>query len=251
MELRLDGMAAIVTGGGGGLGAAYGRALAESGAGVALADVNLPAANAAAEKLVADGLDAMAVPLDVTSEESAAAAARATADRFGGIDILVNNAALMAEIPQTGLMDLDTAMWKRVLDVNLTGPYLCAKAVVPYLKERGRGKIVNQTSGGAFQPAGSYGVSKLGLVSLTASLARELAPHQINVNSIAPGYVDTEAGQRATPDEMKPLLDHMVPLKGLGDTDDVVGLLVFLCSSKSDWMTGQTISVDGGWVMRL
>ena len=119
------------------------------------------------------------------------------------------------------------------------------------MRARGSGKIINQSSGGAFKPSGVYGVSKLGLVSLTATLASELAPDNINVNAIAPGFVKTEAGIRATPEAMTPIVEQMVPLKGFGETDDVMGALLYLASSASDWVTGQTLNVDGGWVMRI
>ncbi len=253
MELRLDGMTAIVTGAGGGLGSAYARALAESGAAVALADLNVAAATSAAEKLVSDGLSAFAVEMDVTDEESVAAATRSTADRYGGIDILVNNAALMAEIHQAPLYQYPLDWWERVLRVNLTGVLLCSQAVVPSMIERGGGKIINQSSGGAFTGGGVYGVSKLGVVSLTANLATELGAHNINVNAIAPGAVETEAGFRAAPPDSpwRQQLKHQVPLRASAPPEDLLGALLLLASSAGDWITGQTLSVDGGWIMRL
>ena len=252
MELRLDGKVAIVTGAGGGFGAAYSKALAQSGAQVVLADINFEAATSAAKDLENEGLECIAVRADVGSEESAAAMAAAAIERFGGIDILVNNAGLMSEIPLgQPLAELSIDFWEKVMRINLTGPLICIQAVLPSMKERGSGKIINQTSGGAFGPSGVYGVSKLGLVSLTVSLARELAPHKINVNAIAPGFVKTEAGVRATPEAMTPIVEQMVPLKGFGETDDVIGALLYLASSASDWVTGQTLNVDGGWVMRI
>ena len=252
MEMRLDDKVAIVTGAGGGFGVAYSRALAESGARVVLADVNLEAATSAAKDLEGEGHDCIAVGADVASEESAAEMAAAAIDRFGGIDILVNNAGLMSEIPfGQPLSELSIDFWDKVMRINLTGPLICIQAVLPSMKERGSGKIINQTSGGAFGPAGVYGVSKLGLVSLTVSMARELAPFKINVNAIAPGFVTTEAGLRSTPDGFDQVVQQMVPLKGFGETDDVMGALLYLASSASDWVTGQTLNVDGGWVMRI
>ncbi len=251
MDPVLQGKVAIVTGAGGGLGSAYARALALAGARVVLADVDEEAARVAAKALEADGLEGLAVRADVTSEASTAALAAACVERFGGIDILVNNAALMAEIPMGPVTDLPLDLWERVLRVNLTGPLLCVRACLPALRARGRGKIINQSSGGAFGPSGVYGVSKLGLVSLTVTLARELAPHRINVNAIAPGFVDTEAGRRACPPALAREITKGVPLKGVGETGDVVGALLFLASPASDWVTGQTLNVDGGWVMRI
>jgi NAD(P)-dependent dehydrogenase (short-subunit alcohol dehydrogenase family) len=249
--ISLDGKVAIVTGAAGGIGRAYAQALGKAGAKVVLADVDERAARAAAKELELERIDAFAVGVDVGSELSVRDMARLAVDRYGGIDILVNNAALMAEIPFGPVTELPLDFWDRVLRVNLTGPWLCTKAVLPAMKQRGRGKIINQSSGGAFGPAGVYGVTKLGLVSLTVTLARELAPHRINVNAIAPGFVDTPAGRRAAPPEVAELITRSIPLKGIGSTDDVIGALLFLASSDSDWVTGQTLNVDGGWVMRI
>ncbi len=252
MERTLKDKVAIVTGGAGGFGVAYSRALAQAGAHVVLADIDEAGAKAAAKQLESEGLTALGVRADVSSEDSAGEMAAATIERFGGIDILVNNAALMAEIPLgQPLGALSIEIWEKVLRINLTGPLICIQAVLPAMRARGSGKIINQSSGGAFKPSGVYGVSKLGLVSLTATLASELAPDNINVNAIAPGFVKTEAGIRATPEAMTPIVEQMVPLKGFGETNDVIGALLFLASSASDWVTGQTLSVDGGWVMRL
>ncbi|MBW2385458.1 MAG: SDR family oxidoreductase [Deltaproteobacteria bacterium] len=252
MELTLKDKVAVVTGAGGGIGVAYSRALAQAGARVVLADINELAAAAAAKELEADGLECLAVQADVADEASAAAMAKAAIERFGGIDILVNNAALMAEIPLgQPLSDIPIDFWERVMRVNLTGALICIQAVLPAMKERGRGKIINQSSGAAFIPAGVYGVTKLGLVSLTVSLARELAPLDINVNAIAPGFVGTDAAARSQPEGFENIVEQMVALKGIGDTDDVTGALIFLASSASDWITGQTLNVDGGWIMRI
>ncbi|MCH2173988.1 SDR family oxidoreductase [Myxococcota bacterium] len=252
MELRLDGKVAIVTGAGGGFGVAYSRALAEAGACVVLSDIDLDAATQAAKNLEDEGFECMAVATDVGDEQSAATMAATAVERFGGIDILVNNAALMSEIPfGQPLGEIPIDFWEKVMRINLTGSLICIQAVLPAMKQRGSGKIINQTSGGAFGPAGVYGVSKLGLVSLTVSMARELAPSKINVNAIAPGFVSTDAGKRSTGEELAQALPQMVPLKGFGETDDVVGALLYLASSASDWVTGQTLNVDGGWVMRI
>ncbi len=251
MQPVLEGKVAIVTGAAGGIGRAYARALAQAGARVVLADIDEAGASAVAKQLELEGHTVLAAGLDVTSERSAARVASETRERFGGIDILVNNAALMAEIPMGPLLELPIDFWDRVLAVNLTGALICAKAVLPALKARGSGKIINQSSGGAFGPSGVYGVSKLGLVSLTVTLARELAPHRINVNAIAPGFVETEAMHRAASPEVVEMVTRAIPLKGVGQTDDLVGALLFLASSASDWVTGQTLNVDGGWVMRI
>ena len=171
-SFRLDGRVAIVTGGAGGIGRIYGRALAEAGASVVLADLDGAAASEEAAKFSADGHGAIGIAVDITDPAAAAAMATATIERFGGIDILVNNAALMAEIPRSTLTELPLEWFERVMRVNVMGAVVCAKAVKASMIERGRGRIINQVSAGAFQAGGIYGISKLALVSVTVDLAR-------------------------------------------------------------------------------
>ena len=254
MTQLLENKVAFITGAAGDLGSAFARALAESGAKVVLADLNGDAAQAKAEALCADQLECAGVACDVTSEESVNAAIKFAADTFGGLDILVNAAAIMKEIPTLNVLELDLKWWNKVLEVNTTGPLLCVRAAVPYMKAAGKGKIINIVSGGAFIPSGSYGVSKLGLVSLGATLAKELGPHNINVNNIAPGHMDTSSGDDARGEHSDLIVKAMaqiVPLKTLGSTDDLIGGLRFFASDASDWITGQTLSIDGGWINRL
>jgi NAD(P)-dependent dehydrogenase (short-subunit alcohol dehydrogenase family) len=252
-RFSLDGKVAIVTGGAGGCGAEYGRGLTAAGAAVVLADLDGERAQAAAAALTDEGRDAIGVQVDITDPDAAAAMVQAATDAFGGVDILVNNAALMKEIPQESLLTLDLEWWERVLRVNLTGALVCTRAAVPSMLARGGGRIINQVSGGAFRPGGVYGVSKLALVSLTANLATELGPRGINVNAIAPGFVAGEAGYESLGKDspMRTAILAAVPGKKEGPPDDLVGTLLLLASSAGDWINGQTISVDGGWIMRL
>ena len=246
----LKGKAAIVTGAAGGIGRAYARGLAEAGAAVVLADVRGDAAAEQAAALAADGYDAIGIQVDVTSEQSTLAMARQTAKRFGSVDILVNNAALMAEVMSAGqLTTIPLDMWHRTLDVNLTGPFLCTRAVVPYMKDKGYGKIINQSSGGAWLGGAHYGLTKLGIVSMTISLAKELAKSGIRVNAIAPGWTNTEAGNATTSPEVRAALARSIPFP-FGEPEDLVGGLVFLASAASDWVTGVTLNIDGGWITR-
>ena len=246
----LKGKAAIVTGAAGGIGRAYARGLAEAGAAVVLADVRGDAAAEQAAALAADGYEAIGIQVDVTSEESTLAMARQTAERFGSVDILVNNAALMAEVMTAGqLTTIPLDMWHRTLDVNLTGPFLCTRAVVPYMKEKGYGKIINQSSGGAWLGGAHYGLTKLGIVSMTISLAKELAKSGIRVNAIAPGWTNTEAGNSTTSPEVRAAVARSIPFP-FGEPEDLVGGLVYLASAASDWVTGVTLNIDGGWITR-
>ena len=248
-EPVLAGKTAIVTGAAGGIGRAYARGLAEAGANVVLADIDAGAAEVAAKEIAGDGLTASAVQVDVASEASANAMAAEAHARYGSVDILVNNAALMAEVVGSTLTTVGLEEWDRTLAVNLTGPLLCARAVVPYMKESGYGKIVNQTSGGAFMASQHYGITKLGLVSMTLSLAKELSAFGIRVNAIAPGWVNTESGLRTVPPEVREALGRAIPFP-FGDPEDLVGGLIYLTSAASDWVTGHTLNIDGGWIPR-
>ncbi|MGZ4727728.1 MAG: SDR family oxidoreductase [Acidimicrobiales bacterium] len=246
----LQGKVAVVTGAGGGIGRAYARGLAEAGASVVLADLAVDTARAAASDLEGDGYAVAAIEVDVTDEASVGAMAHAAVERFGSVDVLVNNAGLMAEVVGKGtLTTIPMDMWHRTLAVNLTGPLLCTRAVVPHMREKGYGKIINQSSGGAFLPSAHYGVSKRGLVSMTVSLAHELAPFGIRVNAIAPGWVNTEAGLSTTPPEIREAIGASIPFP-FADPEALVGGLVYLASAASDWVTGHTLNIDGGWIPR-
>jgi len=249
----LTGKVAVITGGGGDIGSVYGQALAQVGASVVLADLDQAKADAAAKVLIDQGHAAVGMQLDITDPASAAAMASAVTEQFGGIDILVNNAALMTEIPRASLLDLPLDWFERVLRVNVMGAVVCSKAVVGSMLQRGGGRIINGSSAGAFIPGGIYSVSKLALHSVTVNLATELAPQGINVNAIAPGLIDSDSGYRAMAkdDPLRDVFSTMVPGKTCGPPSDLVGVLLVLCSRAGDWINGQIITVDGGWVTRL
>ena len=247
----LDGKVAIVTGAGGGFGESYSRCLGNAGAAVVMTDIAEDRVKETAGRLADEGLKVLPVSADITEPDQIAAMVAECVEEFGGIDILINNAGLMAEIPMdVPLRKLSLDWWDRVLRVNLTGPFLCIQAVVPEMRKRGGGRIVNQSSGGAFQGSHVYGVSKLGLVGLTVHMARELAPFKINVNAIAPGFTNTPAALRALPEGMESMVDQLAPL-GAGTAEDVNGALLLLTTPAGEWITGQTLNVDGGWVMRI
>jgi NAD(P)-dependent dehydrogenase (short-subunit alcohol dehydrogenase family) len=251
VSFSLDGKVAIVTGGAGAIGPEYARALGEAGAAVVIADLNGEGAEAVAKELEREGLRAIGVEVDIASEESAAAMAGRTKEAFGGIDILVNNAALTSvEASSLFLMEIPLDLFDDVMKVNLAGQLICARACVPSMIERGGGKIINQASAAAFTYLRPYGVSKLALIGLTAGLARELGPHGINVNALAPGFLETAAAIAAVPAEGRQQILDSLALDRHGMPVDLLGALVFLASPASDWITGQCLSVDGGWVMR-
>jgi NAD(P)-dependent dehydrogenase (short-subunit alcohol dehydrogenase family) len=252
-RFRLDDKVAIVTGGCGAIGQVFARALAEAGAAVVVTGTDADAAESVAGALAKDGLRAIGVQVDITDRESTEAMAARAVDAFGGIDILVNNAALMSEIPRIDLLDLPSEWFDKVMRVNVLGAVHCSAAVKASMAGRGGGRIINIVSAGAFQPGGIYGASKLALVSVTATLAQRLGPLGINVNAIAPGLVDNEPGMKSLPADhpVRAAFVSAIPGKEQAPAEDLVGTLLLLSSPAGGWINGQTISVDGGFVMRL
>lgn len=243
----------MITGGGHGIGRVICLAFAGIGVRVVVAELDATAGERVAAECVAAGVEALAVATDVADERSVAALAGNVAERFGGADILVNNAAIFATIPisRGGIEELDPQEWDRVMAVNLRGPYLCARAFVPQLRARGAGRIVNVSSGTA-RHGGSpphYVASKAGVVGLTRALARELGAAGITVNAIAPGATPTEA----TSDVERRRQEATIAARAIPriqTPQDLVGAVLFLASPAASFITGQTLAVDGGRVMR-
>ncbi len=259
--MRLQGKVGIVTGGGRGIGREYAMALAREGAKVCIAELDSANAEKVVSELQADGHEAIAVVTDVGDEASCGDMAKKTIERFGGIDILVNNAAVFADDigfnPLAwNFLESPMEQWRTLMRVNVEGVILATRAVVPSMKERGGGKIVNQSSIGAWSGFGPYGLSKNAVVELTRWFASALGPDRINVNAIAPGIITTDAvttRSKRTPEQLQAYLDGMraqVPFKRLGEPRDLLGCLLFLVSADSDYISGQTISVDGAWIRR-
>jgi NAD(P)-dependent dehydrogenase (short-subunit alcohol dehydrogenase family) len=247
---KLDGRVAIVTGGGRGLGKAFCLGLAAEGARILAATNETVGLDQTIEEVRQSGTEGESLLVDVTSDEDMKKMARYAMDRFGRIDILINNAALYYGLGRKPFHEISSAEWDTVMAVNVKGLWLSTKAVFPYMKEAGKGKIVNLASEVFF--TGSHGfahyvATKGAVVGLTRALAIELGPDNICINAIAPGFTDTE-GSRTIADVNK-YDTSKTPLKRLGTAEDIVGAAVFLSSDAADFITGQTILVDGGRAM--
>lgn len=254
-NFRLDGKVAVVTGAGGrgnSIGRAYAFGLAAAGATVVVADLNKEGAETVAHELAAAGHKALALQVDIADQASVQAMAAAAKDACGGVDILVNNAAMMAELEMLPVSQYPIDKWNRLLSVNVTGALNCTQAITPMMLERGGGKIINQVSGGAFPATSPYGVSKLALVGLTTALARDLGRQNINVNAIAPGFTQSDAGAGMVPKDspIAQFLENIVSMRLFGEPDELVGALLLLCSPAGAWIHGQVIHIDGGWIVR-
>jgi 2-deoxy-D-gluconate 3-dehydrogenase len=246
--IDLSASTAIVTGGAMGIGLGIARRLHEAGSSIVLSDLDLAAAAQASDALNAARPDsALAVKADVSDPESVQGMLSATVERFGGVDILVNNAGIFPMLP---LRDVDVATFKRVLDVNLTGLFLCTKVVAAQMVAQGEGgRIVNITSIDAVHPSmvglAHYDASKHGAWGFTKNVALELAPHGIRVNAIAPGGIRTP-GVGEMSHELLAGFEAMIPMGRMGEPDDIGRVAVFLASDLSSYMTGAQIVVDGG-----
>lgn len=249
---RLSGKVAIVTGGAQGIGATYARAIALEGAAVVVADI-LDGSEVVAE-IGKNGGKAIEVNTNVTSPESLAAMVAQAKETFGGVDILVNNAAIFGKLKDKPFMEIGGEEWDQVMAVNVRGSFEAVKAVFPAMKENGYGKIVNIASGTVFKGAPNllhYVTSKGAVIAMTRSLSRELGPHNICINALAPGLTLSEnvkAGSNYNADRLsankmtRAIQRDQVP-------EDLTGALIYLCSNDSDFMTGQTMLVDGGSAM--
>lgn len=245
MTRKFEGKVAVVTGAAQGIGEAYARALAAEGASVVVADLNAEAG----EKVAAD-VGGLFVRTDVSSAESAAAMVEAATAAYGGIDLLVNNAAIYGEMQFDLLITVDWDYYRRFMSVNMDGALVMTRACYQSMASRGGGAIVNQSSTAAYLYSGFYGLAKVGVNGLTQQLAHELGGQKIRVNAIAPGPTDTEATRVQAGDAAQDIVRNSLALKRMGTVDDMVGACLFLLSDDASWITGQIIAVDGGQTWR-
>lgn len=238
---------AIVTGAGRGIGKAIASRLAKDGMNVAIVDINLDTARAAAEEIAAQyGVETLALPCDVSQEDSVNQTVQAVLDRFGTIDVLVNNAGILSL--KKPFVEYTKAEWDKIFGINFMGDVFFCRAVIPTLKAKGSGRIINMSSQsaetGGLAASPIYAASKAAVWCMTKSLAGELGASNITVNAVAPGYIMTEmtkdAGYRA----------DMVPMKRLGTPEDVADAVSFLAGDDSRYVTGLILDINGGNVMR-
>lgn len=250
----LRGRVVVITGGAVGIGRIYSEQLSAAGARVVIADIAAEAGEKLAATLQERQQQALAVTTDISDEQATLRLAQTVIERYGRIDGLINNASLMSSLPRRSWMDVPVAEWDRVMTVDLRGLFLACRAVAPAMRRQGKGKIVNLTSTRVFEGLPGrlhYTTAKGGVISFTRALARELGPDNINVNVVAPGRTLSET-QLATSDKayLADDYDQQRAFKRPQIPDDLVGTVMFLLSDASDFITGQTIVVDGGKTMR-
>ena len=247
-RLSLDGKVVVITGGGTGLGLAMVRALARAGANLVIAGRRTGPIEDAAAEVAGLGREALAISTDVSDSEQVDNLIQATLDRFGQIDVLINNAALVSENVRKPIWEITDSEWQGAMDVNLNGAFYCARAAAKPMAERGKGKIINVASGFGLRGGRDiymYCCSKGAIIQLTRVLSFSLARHGITANTIAPGFIPTRGTDVDMRNTLPPSGDYL-PIGKLGKPEDLGPVAVFLASEASDYMTGEMIIIDGG-----
>lgn len=247
--MNLKNKVAIVTGSRRGIGKAIALALAKAGANVVVSDINIDDCNKVVEEIKDINGNALAVKADVSNPEDVSKMINLTTEKFGKVDILVNNAGIYM---QKSLTDVTEQDFDRILDINLKGVFLCSKAAVPEMIKQGKGKIINIASIAGqvgFANSSAYCASKGGIINMTRELALELGQYKINVNAIGPGVIETPMTKDLLEDKAtKETLLANIPLNRIGKPEDIANAALFLASDNSDYITGITLFVDGGWL---
>jgi 3-oxoacyl-[acyl-carrier protein] reductase len=245
--MRLEGKVAVITGGARGIGLAIAKAFVREGAAVVIADISREGGEEAAANLKQQGARALPVTVNVADPASVSAMVASVLNAFGRLDILINNAGVGGNTP---FLEIALEEWNRIISINLTGAFLVAQACAREMVKRGGGRIVNIASlsgqrGGNGRAA--YGSAKAGLELLTKVMAVELAPHNINVNNIAPGAIETEMAKFAHDQATRAAYNYLIPMSRYGTPEEIADAAVFLCSDESRYVQGHTLNVDGGF----
>lgn len=246
--MRLKDKVAIITGGGNGIGKEAVLTFGYEGAKVVIADFDEVAGVTTLDELTMTGGEGIFVKVDVSKQASVHSMVHQAISTFGKIDILINNAGITEDAL---LYNLTLDAWKKVIDVNLTGVFNCTQAVITTMMEQGSGKIINTSSvSGVYGNVGqtNYAAAKAGVIGMTKTWAKEWGPHGINVNAVAPGFVETSMVQ-SVPDKVIDRLKEQIPLKRLGKPSDIASAYLFLASNEADYINGTVLQVDGGIVM--
>ena len=254
--MRLAGRVALITGSGRGIGKASATVLAKAGADIVINDLQADRTQASANEIESLGTKVLGISADVTKSEQVNDMVDKVMTSFGKIDILINNVGMTRGVPGTDISEKD---WRAVLDLDITAHFLCAKAVIPHMKDAGKGKIINMASQiGKYRSSIVYGgtlilaTAKAAVLGFTRQLAYELGPHGITVNAVAPGNILTEEGEKdwyGLPEDMRTRVLKETAMGRLGKPEEIASVIGFLSSDRANYITGQTLLVNGGWWM--